>query len=581
MSAKLKNKKIKKILFLCITGALLFAGITSQAKEPQELTAEKTEENVKSEQPSEEVQAVKEVQPAELDLGDYQAEMTIGEKQLLTVTILPTDATVSQLSYASSNTEVATINGMGRITALKEGNTKITVTCGKVSSCFELKVKKAESTEVAVTELDLGDCPKEITVGTSQLLSVAVIPANATNTSFTYQSSNEAVASVNALGRLTGNQLGTAEITVTCGKVKNKFQVTVVEDSSKEKEVEVQDVEIGDYEEELKVDATLNISATVVPSNATDATITYKSSNPAVATVNSSGEVKGIAPGQAVIYVSAGNITKQAPVTVKIATTAISLNSDYQVMKPKDTFQLKAEVQPAGAAGGITYKSMNSQVASVSASGVITAKSCGDTAIIVSNGDLQVSVTVIVNEEGTAVSKEEADTENSEETEHSYPDEVSVEEYPVITKKMLKYFYEKEKVLTIKGDGYTIYLDGKDIVNFENELETGLLFQQEENGFTLVVNSGKKLCGKLTIDISERVTKEKYLYLYNNEKDKYQKIEAKDISTLSIDTAGNYLLTIRSLSGFRVNAILIAVGILAVVIGIGVYIGVKKQYWFW
>ena len=581
MSAKVKNQKIKKVLFMFITGVLLFAGITSQAKEPQELTAEKTEENVESEQPSEEVQAVKEVQPAELDLGDYQAEMTIGEKQLLTVTILLTDATVSQLSYASSNTEVATINGMGRIAALKEGNTKITVTCGKVSAGFDLKVKKAESMEIAVAELDLGDCPKEITVGTSQILSVAVIPANATNTSFTYQSSNEAVVSVNALGRLTGNQLGTAEITVTCGKVKNKFQVTVVEDSSKEKEVEVQDVEIGDYEEELKVDATLNISATVVPSNATDATITYKSSNPAVATVNSSGEVKGIAPGQAVIYVSAGNITKQAPVTVKIATTAISLNSDYQVMKPNDTFQLKAKVQPAGAAGGITYKSMNSQVASVSASGVITAKSCGDTAIIVSNGDLQVSVTVIVNEEGTAVSKEEADTENSEETEHSYPDEVSVEEYPVITKEMLKYFYEKEKVLTIKGDGYTIYLDGKDIVNFENELETGLLFQQEENGFTLVVNSGKKLCGKLTIDISEKVTKEKYLYLYNNEKDKYQKIEAKDISTLSIDTAGKYLLTTRSLSGFRVNVILIAVGILAIVIGIGVYIGVKKQYWFW
>ncbi len=101
------------------------------------------------------------------------------------------------------------------------------------------------------------------------------------------------------------------------------------------------------------------------------------------------------------------------------------------------------------------------------------------------------------------------------------------------------------------------------------------------NGFTLVVNSGKKFCGKLTIDISEKVTKEKYLYLYNNEKDKYQKIEAKDISTLSIDTTGKYLLTIKPLSGFRVNVILIAGGILAVVIGIGVYIGVKKQYWFW
>lgn len=568
--------KIKKNICMAVTICLmtchaLLCPVDSRAQE--EIESTQAEQQAAEE--------VREVPPTELDLGDYQAEMTVGEKQLLTVTILPVDATASQLNYASSNTDVATINGMGRITALKAGNTKITVTCEKVSAGFELKVKKAESTEVAVTELDLGDCPSEITVGTSQILNVAVIPADATNTSFTYQSSNEAVASVNALGRLTGNQLGTAEITVTCGKVKNKFQVTVVEDSSKEKEVEVQDVEIGDYEEELKVDDTLSISATVVPSNATDATITYQSSNPEIATVNSSGEVKGIAPGQAVIYVTAGNITKQVPITVKIATMAISLNSDYQVMKPGDTFQVKAEVRPAGATGGITYKSINPEVAAVSPSGAITAKSCGDTAIIVSNGDLQVSVIVIVNEEGAVVSKEEVNTEHSEEADKSYPDQVSVEEYPIISPEMIKYFYEKEQLLTIKGDGYIIYLDGKDIVNFENELKTSLLFEKAEKGFTIVVNEGNKLCGKLTIDISEKVTTEKYLYLYNSEKEKYQKIQSKDISTLSIDTAGKYLMTSKPLSGFRVNVLLVAVGILAIVIGAGVYIGVKKQYWFW
>lgn len=89
-----------------------------------------------------------------------------------------------------------------------EGTTKITVTCGKVSACFELTVKKAASTEVAVTELDLGECPKEITIGTSQLLSVAVIPANATKTSFTYESSNPTVASVSAT--VIVNEEGTA-----------------------------------------------------------------------------------------------------------------------------------------------------------------------------------------------------------------------------------------------------------------------------------------------------------------------------------------------------------------------------------
>ena len=570
-------QNIKKVLFGCMAGMIFMLEITSYAQEPQEAVTE----NVTGEQLAEEIQASEEVQPTELDLGDYQTEMMIGEKQLLSVTILPAAATVRELTYHSSNTKAATINGMGRITAVKEGTTKITVTCGKISANFNLTVKKAESTEVAVTELDLGDCPKEITIGTSQLLNVAVIPANATETSFTYESNNPAVVSVNALGRITGNQLGTAEITVACGNVKNKFQVTVVEDSSKEETVAVQDVEIGDHEEELAVDSTLNISATVLPSNATDTTVTYQSSNTEIATVNSSGEVKGIAPGKVVITVSAGNVAKQVPITVKIATTAISLNSDYQVMKPKDTFQIKAQVQPAGAAGSITYKSVNTEVAAVSSSGVITAKSCGNTAIIVSNGDLQASVTVIVNEEGTAADEKNTDSEVSGEQEKSFPKEVTAEEYPVISAEMLKYFYEKEKVLTIKGDGYIITLNGKDIVNFENELETKLSFQEEKNGFSLVVNDEKKLCGKITIDLSEKISKEKYLYLYNSEKEKYQELDTEDISLLVIDTEGKYLLTSKPLSGLKVNVIVIVAGCLAILTGAGVYIGVKKQYWFW
>lgn len=332
-------KKIKKIVcmavMLCLMTchALLYT-VESYAQAETEST--QTEQQVQ--------QQVREISPRELDLGDYQTEMTVGEKQLLTVTILPTDATVQELTYTSSNPTIATINGMGRITALKKGTTKITVSCQKVSADFDLTVKEPESTEVAVTELDLGDCPREITVGTSQLLSVAVIPADATNTTFTYASSNETVASVNALGRLTGNSLGRAEITVSCGKVKGSFTVTVVEDTSKEETIEVTDVEISDHEEELKVDETLSLTATVLPSNATESTVTYQSSDPGIAMVNSSGEVKGIAPGQVIIYVSAGNITKQVPITVKIGTTGIQLNSTYQVMKLGETFQIKAVV---------------------------------------------------------------------------------------------------------------------------------------------------------------------------------------------------------------------------------------------
>ena len=145
-------------------------------------------------------------------------EMIIGDKQLLVVTVLPMDVSEAKLSYDSSNAEVATVNGMGRITALKKGKTKITVTCEEVSQSFELTVKEVQNTEIEVKELDLGDCPKEIVIGTSQILSVGVIPADATNVEFKYESNNPNVASVNALGRLTGKTLGTAEITVSCGK---------------------------------------------------------------------------------------------------------------------------------------------------------------------------------------------------------------------------------------------------------------------------------------------------------------------------------------------------------------------------
>lgn len=347
-----------------------------------------------------------------------------------------------------------------------------------------------------------------------------------------------------------------------------------------EQTIEVKEVEIGNYEKELKVDAVMNLTVTVLPSNATDTTVTYRSSNPGIATVNSTGEVKGIAPGDAVIYVSAGSITREAPVRVKIATTAIQLNSDFRVMKPKETFQIKAGVQPVGAESGITYKSTNDNVAMVSASGLVTAKSCGNAAIIVTNGEAHVSVSVMVNENGVVQDSMEQAEENSEKPD-AFSEEVSVHQYAVISKAMLKNLYETKNVLTIRGEGYTIYLDGKDIVNYENELKTELWFQNEETGVSFVVNGGNRLCGKITIDLSDKVTDEKYLYLYNEQKDKYQRIAAGDMSELTIDTAGTYLLTAKPLTGWKVNVILVVAAVVAILIGVGVYIGVKKQYWFW
>lgn len=427
--------------------------------------------------------------------------------------------------------------------------------------------------EIPVTELDLGDCPRELPVGTSQMISVLVIPADATDVKFTYTSDNPEIASINALGRLTGHKVGTTRITVTCGGVSGSFSVAVTEDTTN---IPVQDIEIEEVEDELKVDSKISISTTVLPIDATNSKITYHSSDTSIATVNSSGQVKGIAPGQVTIEVRAGNVVKKIPITVKIGTTGIRLNRDYLVLKPEETFQLETEVEPKEVSANITYKSLDTDVATVSSNGLITAKACGNTAIVVSNDDLQVTISVIVNEEANTESIGAVIDIHNNTAEKLFSNQIDTENYPIISADMLKFFYEKGKVLTVDGEGYAIHVDGNKIVNFDNQLETQLFFQEEKDGFSFIVNGGNDLCGKIIIDLNDKITDQKYLYLYNEAKQKYEQLKTDDISWLSVDTGGKYLVSSQKISELNFNPMVIVCGVIIVLAGVVAYIGVKK-----
>ena len=68
----------------------------------------------------------------------------------------------------------------------------------------------------------------------------------------------------------------------------------------------------------MEVGKTINLTATALPANATESTITFRSSDINIATVTSAGEVKGISKGYVTIYVSAGSIIKEVNLTVKV-----------------------------------------------------------------------------------------------------------------------------------------------------------------------------------------------------------------------------------------------------------------------
>ena len=144
---------------------------------------------------------------------------------------------------------------------------------------------------------------------------------------------------------------------------------------------------------------------------------------------------------------------------------------------------------------------------------------------------------------------------------------------------MLHYFYQEKEILTVTGDGYTLLINGADIVNEDNELRTSLQWKKEKEGISFQINDGENLCGAITVKLEAK--EGKYLYLYNTQKKRYELLESDTSGELRIDTPGNYLWTDKKQDTLHLSVFGVVGGAFLLLTGTGVYIGVKKQYWFW
>ena len=439
------------------------------------------------------------------------------------------------------------------------------------------KDSSEETKVVEITEIDLGDYLKEMVIGEKQLLIVTLLPLEADAQKITYHSSDIRIASINGLGRIEALQAGSSTITVTAGEISQSFVLKVKE--KEDNTIPVTDIEIGNHEAELEVGKTLTISGTVLPADATESTLTYTSSDSSIATVNSSGEVKGIRKGQVNITLSAGGISKSTSLRVTVPTRQIKLNNTYVVLKPGQEYRLTTTVIPEEAEQTISYKSKDDTVATVSEEGVITAKGTGNTTIFVSNEDTMTAVSVIVNE---SISKDEGEESREKEQENQpvYNTIIYASQQKIIDSSMLRYLYNKKKKLKIIGEGYFIEVDGKEIVNYDNEIYTNILMENRAGEIGFILNRGKELCGSIVLSLEE--AEGKYLYLYNPSKEKYELIDSAEDGSFELTTAGEYKLSDEKIiEELEIIQYLIA-GIISIgLTGSMVYIFTKKKYWFW
>ena len=251
-----------------------------------------------------------------VSLNQTKLELKVGEKGTLSATVEPANASDKNVTWTSGDASVATVSG-GTVTAVAKGTTTITAKAGEKSVTCTVIVTEAATTEGAVVGVTLNKTALSLEVDAEDTLVPTIAPETASNKKVTWSTSDAAVATVDANGKVKGIKVGSATITVTTedGSKSATCAVTV-----KEKTVAaIESIVVNPATVKLEVGKTTVLGVIVKPDNVADKTVTWKSSDESKATVDSKGCVTAKAEGTVTITATTKDGSKSATCTVTIA----------------------------------------------------------------------------------------------------------------------------------------------------------------------------------------------------------------------------------------------------------------------
>lgn len=246
----------------------------------------------------------------EITFDCTELEIYNGESYTLQATVLPEDTSNKSLSWASSNTDVATVDENGTITPVKAGTTTITATSmdgtGIKCSCQVTVLQRSESITLDAESAFLY-------IGDKKQLTATILPADASNQKVVWSSSDDTIASVDQEGLVTALKVGKVQITATAeeGALKAVCEVEVAM-------LHVESVTLDQTSVTLLAGETQQLTATISPTDATNKNIAWSSSDSAVASVDQTGLVTAHQTGTTQITVTTedGGYTATCEVTV-------------------------------------------------------------------------------------------------------------------------------------------------------------------------------------------------------------------------------------------------------------------------
>lgn len=318
------------------------------------------------------------------------SEVLAGNKILLAVAYTPASESAT-FTLSSSNESVATVDSSGWVTGVSGGTVQIFATLNEdtnINASFTVTVLPTPQ-GLTITGAT------QVSYGQNVILQAQAYPVGASS-AVTWTSSNESVATVDNGGRVTGIATGTVVITaasVLSPSIKSTHQITVMDAKS---------ITLNPTSLSLASGASQVVNATVVAASLSDKSLVWSSSNTAIATVDQTGKVTGIAVGSATIIAKLNaDSSVQAQASVSVAQAAlptISISLASTSLLAGTTKSVSATVSNS-ANTSVTWSSSNTSVATVNSSGLITGVKAGTatiTATAAANSSIKATCAVTV-----------------------------------------------------------------------------------------------------------------------------------------------------------------------------------------
>jgi uncharacterized protein YjdB len=319
------------------------------------------------------------------------ASINVGATQQFTATALDAQGDVIPgviFAWASSSGNVASVNGAGLATALASGGTTITATAfGGTGSAF-LTVSTPPGPAVLIVVLP-GAATITALGATQQFTAVAFdAQGRIVQSSFTWSTSNPAIATINAAGVATGITTGSVTVTATTPAGRTGTATLNVTQT-------VQSITVTPATATVVAGDTTRYTAVAHDANGNvipNTVFNWVTANPSIATVSATGLVTGVSGGGTVVQAIAGGVGGSATVSVVVVGSVEILGAAERFIRVGETLQFVAVVRDA--AGNImtgvtvSWSVLKPNIASVNSSGLATGLSVGITYVRAAVGNV-------------------------------------------------------------------------------------------------------------------------------------------------------------------------------------------------